>query len=122
MNYNYIAGFIDGEGCISLIPNPVVITGQCDENVLNLMCEFCGFGAVYKRSEATDKHRAVYQWKIGGKKAIEFLEKIKDSLVLKKEQAELLISHKELFGRQRNTNELVAARKEVAEQLKAMKR
>ena len=122
MTNDYIAGFIDGEGCISCIPYPVVITGQCDRNVLELMCEFTGFGGVYHKMDATDKWRAASQWKINGVKAIEFLESIVDKLVLKKPEALLLIENKHLFERRRNTDELLAARKEIASQLKAMKR
>ena len=122
MNYAYIAGFIDGEGCISMTPNPVVITAQCSREILDEMCEFTGYGGVYNKSGGNEKHRASSQWKINGRKAIEFLEKIVEHLVVKKDEALLLIEHKHLFAWSKQTDELVAARKEIASQLKAMKR
>ena len=94
-----------------------MIVTQCDRNVLDVLCEFTGAGKVYFKREAKGKWREAHQWKIGGLKAIKFLESIVDKLVLKKAEAQLLIDNQDLFRYQKNSEELLARRSEVASQL-----
>ena len=123
MDLNYIAGFFDGEGTIGLNPYPITNCGQCNEEILQQMRDFVGLGDVYIQREAQGKWRKCFQWKISGKNAIRFLEIITPHLVLKKAQAEFLLSKRGLFEKGlRRTDELVAARKEASSELKRMKR
>ncbi len=124
MTYEYIAGFIDGEGCISMTSNPNIIVTQCNEEVLSKMCEFTGLGAVYdKKMPRNDKWRQAWQWKIGGKQAIEMLERIAALLVLKKPEAELMLENKDLFNKyQKQTEEVLSRKADVKAELKRLKR
>lgn len=93
----YVAGFFDGEGCILVStdgkkfvgrPNnhrPRVTIGQKHKAPLILL-EYHWGGMILKKK---NRGYGGYEWVLCGQKAIDFIDDIKEFLILKKEQAEL---------------------------------
>ena len=107
-----MAGFIDGEGCITLSklyrPNktktsvefqPVVQIGMADtpqnKKVLKLLKEeYGGYYAEYARKKLV--HRDTVFWRVTDNKATILLEDILPYLIIKREQAEIVIRFSKL--------------------------
>ncbi len=97
----YIAGLIDGEGCIGIYSYPdgrgvsrlhildVVITNN-NPACYQFLKERFG-GAVHERKYKAEFVNSNYQWRLRGIKAKDFLELIEPYLILKKQQAQLAI-------------------------------
>ena len=99
MNWNYIAGFFDGEG--NLHVHPVVgASGKktyqlqvriysSDDKILKILQEFMNLGKIYLK-----KKTRVFELTIANKKdCFEFLIKIKDFVILKKSQINYLLNN-----------------------------
>lgn len=119
----WLAGFVDGEGCIyiSRHKHPRVSTGiqyslkveisQADEGLLNAIRDRVGFGR-NARNKGVDKQawrkskRGVYALKWSSNQAYEILKNILPYLVVKKNQATLAIEFQELvrgnYGKRSN--------------------
>lgn len=99
-NYAYIAGIIDGEGCISIIKAKnnracgyewqlrIAVTNNSIRIIKKLIGVFGGRFQTRIRDVA--KHKQ-FVWYLYGKKACEMLKKVKPYLQEKKEQADLAI-------------------------------
>lgn len=88
----YIAGFFDGEGSITVTKDLSlqVVIGQNNEEVLLAIARFFGTGKVSgQKIRRGHKQCFVIRW--CGKNAATMLERIKEFLVLKKHRAELAI-------------------------------
>lgn len=100
VNKEYLAGFFDGEGCIHLgvttasgtnnkYPSLIVSLAQSGENgkqlLLNIQAEYGGSLSMNKKLKPS--HKDGYQLRWRGSKGILFLNKIKDSLIIKKQKA-----------------------------------
>jgi hypothetical protein len=103
MTYEYIAGFIDGEGSLSLVRGgayryagverqptyrPTITVSNTNREVLSLMRDFADVGNIYTHSRADEKRRAGYVWMVvGHAPVLLLLPRITDALVIKKQQA-----------------------------------
>lgn len=87
-----IAGFFDGEGCISIQKNGSVSVGvvNTSKNNLDFIQSIFG-GTISERLQKVNKTQYVYR--LYGKDAIEFLEQIKGYLIDKKDQAEATLEY-----------------------------
>ncbi|MBU1988150.1 MAG: hypothetical protein KKD94_01555 [Nanoarchaeota archaeon] len=89
MNWDYIAGFIDGEGSIILKPPRVrIYISNTNKEVLDEIRKFLGCGKVYEinRKNADKKWRKQYGWTIcSHKEVLRILKNLKNRLVIKKE-------------------------------------
>jgi endogenous inhibitor of DNA gyrase (YacG/DUF329 family) len=97
----YIAGFVDGEGCISFYKkgisiNVKLIACNCKRFVLDWIVKQTGVGAVTRHHFATDKHAESFYWQCNSKAAVSVLRQIEPYLILKREQANLAIRVQEL--------------------------
>ena len=139
MNNYYLAGFVDGEGYISLIPVthkkylskyyiPVVKIASTNEEIINMLKRQYG-GYVYKRTFPNSRNQKdAWAWEIKNKKSVlEFLIQIVDKLKIKKRNAELVIEYcKFPFGfskkRYKNTYspKLVIRARDILEELKVL--
>lgn len=100
-NLIWLAGFIDGDGCIYCKPRIhnnkykyielQIIVGQSGAMGLKL-CEelqyFYGFGKITSYHGSTITKQKAYLTRLQGKKALMFLKKIVPYLYIKKQQAE----------------------------------
>ena len=113
LNKQYLAGLFDGEGWISLRPQSTkrylssitIQVGICNTHpiVKKLYDNFGGF--LTSRKENL-QHKKCYRWSLGKKKDIKnFLELIYPYLIIKKEQAKIMLKFiglKTVSGRRRN--------------------
>lgn len=104
----YLAGIIDGEGNIGIYKSTQNKNGSymatlrivsTDIKLINWLCvEFDGYYVtqVYsKKYNYSDRHT----WELSGREQYKLLKRIKEYLIIKKEQAELNISYYEKVGR-----------------------
>lgn len=101
VNYAYLAGILDGEGCLRVSKNhqanmtspfyqSAVQVGMQDYRVLEMFKRAFG-GSVYKE-RVVHGRLPVYRWRINSKRGtIKLLKKLLPYLVTKKEQAEALM-------------------------------
>lgn len=94
----YIAGLFDGEGCITAsISNSTVVRFQLciantNKDVMRWLIVKCD-GRIYTRKPKNQKWRTNYVWNLAGNVRIaEFLQAIEKFLIIKKQQALLVIS------------------------------
>jgi hypothetical protein len=91
MNLAYVAGLLDGEGCIgftqcrtNMIPR-IIITNTNKELIEMLYKEFGGCIRAAKKGK--EHWKSAYHWVVTSKLAISFLIKIQKYLILKYDQA-----------------------------------
>ena len=132
LDLSYLAGFFDGEGCISILKyskkkewNPAYFLqaqiGQKYGDTLDWVKETFG-GSVYKKRDQT--------WIVSNFKAYEFIKLLTPYLKYKKPQAELAIKFYEerILGAKRkhasdpHTKEEIAKREEMRIQMQILKR
>lgn len=88
----YVAGFFDGEGCVSVVrhrglPSLRVDLIQCDYNILHLIG--LKFGREpNKKTVRNAKHRQGWSLSFCGKTALPFLEYLRPHVVLKRKLVE----------------------------------
>lgn len=95
----YIAGFFDGEGCITARPvngrsiHIHISIGQKDSSILTLIKEFFGYGIIGKRGPSdSNPRRDIWRYRITKTELVlDFLQKINSHLVIKRGQSELAI-------------------------------
>ena len=130
----YVAGFIDGEGCIRAeLRNPrlgngvsvghrvILIVANTHRPVLEAMQERWG-GSIYRRK---NPGKVLWVWHTGGPTARAVLEDVLPYLVVKKEQAETalkLIKTMRNRGRAVLTDEEIRYREELRLQLVEQKK
>jgi len=102
----YLAGFIDGEGCISIIeqrrtnsPMPslhvVVAVSSCEKTILDYWAEKTGLGSVNLSTKARGNSRNGYLWQVSARKAMGLLVMVYPYLILKKPQADVAFDFQE---------------------------
>lgn len=95
----YIAGFIDGEGTISMqwinnryCTGPFVQVANTHKGVIDWISEVTEIGhKAYAYDRHPEKQKKAYLLQYRGTKAIELLEQIEPYLIVKKEQAKVLM-------------------------------
>lgn len=127
LSWKYIAGFIDGEGCIDVqiskgnyvTPRLRVALAEPGKEVLEHLQANFG-GSLLKRESTNSNWSTAYSWEITGyAKVASLLRNIVNHLVIKKEQARLILwCESNLKGRHLNED----VRKCAIQELKAMKR
>ena len=96
MNWDYVAGFLDGEGSIIIKPPRVrLYISNTNEEILIKIKDFLGCGRVF---EAKRKHNPKwskqYGWTICNHlEVLRILKKLKDKLILKKDLCEKAIKY-----------------------------
>ena len=114
MNWNYIAGFFDGEGSISVSRvkgnNPPERIQYClririynsEISVLKKIKSFLNYGKIYINHRLIG-HNLVYELSIIKKLEVkEFLDKIKDLVMLKKSQIDFVLNNYDFQFRKSN--------------------
>jgi intein/homing endonuclease len=130
----YLAGLFDGEGCIGYYKRKgnrskysyvsLVTISQTDFRPILWLHEKVGFGTVITKP---GKKHVEHQWTTNKRQYVyEFLEAIQPYLILKREQADLLLAHITIEGfepykKGTVTPEIVAARETVYQQLRSLK-
>ena len=96
ISYSYLAGFIDGEGCIgftqcrgNLVPR-LVITNTNLDIIEALKEQFGGYITIPKKYNSSWKQG--YHWTLTGNKAVDLLDKCIKHLKIKTSQAEALFA------------------------------
>ena len=117
----WLAGFVDGEGCITLnrrlnaAGNPsysaVLMIANTDRTILEHIGGTLGVGGVY--AKGGDRHfpntRPAWQWTVGGRQAREVVALIRPYVRLKRAQADALLEFKPLaIGRKGPRSEQAA--------------
>ncbi|MBI2003578.1 MAG: LAGLIDADG family homing endonuclease [Parcubacteria group bacterium] len=105
MNWDYIAGFVDGEGSITKKGNRIrILVSQTNKKVLDEIAKFSGTGFVYKvtKRESHWKDAWVYAV-IGNKNVHKFLKSTKEKLIVKKKKAKSALRTLEDFFRKEKT-------------------
>jgi hypothetical protein len=107
MNWDYFAGFFDGEGsiCICKVANKRsgnfwyrlnVSCVNTDSRPLHDLCQIeYGGKYFYRHPKATPERKDSYQMIMTGKSTLGILKKLEDKLILKKAQAKLGIEFQE---------------------------
>ena len=97
----YLAGFIDGEGCISIqkiarqakgatpVYTLALVIASCDKDVLMYWREKTGLGAISTRKAQRENCRDGHLWGIRSAQAVSLLKEVYPYLMLKKEQADI---------------------------------
>ena len=113
----YIAGFVDGEGCITLIETkrkdrgnnrlaPIIAIANTNKEGLEWIAKRLEVNRIVVTSKQTEKWKRGYQLKIEAiNRVYEVLEAILPYLVIKKEQAQLVMGfisgHGNMQGKER---------------------
>lgn len=97
----YIAGIIDGEGCITIrkwksqgkiYHKPVIELGMCCRDVVAFVADYFGKNSlwfdVYRKNI---KWKPIHKWRVTGTFVIPILEQILPFLIEKREQAEIVL-------------------------------
>ena len=103
----YLAGFFDGDGCVSIAKSQTtisptyaltVIFTQADGPFLEYWQRRTGLGNVYERSLKSNRspRHPGFQWRMSHKDSIKFLKKIFGHVALKKDQVQLALEFAKL--------------------------
>lgn len=96
MNWDYIAGFIDGEGSIIVVPPRVrIYISNTNKKVLERICKFIGAGkvSVVKR-QMKENWKEQYAWTLcEHSKCLEILKKLENKLIIKREKCQEAIKY-----------------------------
>lgn len=122
--YAYLAGIIDGEGCLrvnqsGLYHVPVLLVGSTSLELIKYLKDTFG-GSYYNADRAGQKgnNKRSYQWRIGSKKLFELLEPTLPYMVVKREHAKLMLHYRDIAVDGRSvklTNEIVAERNSIVD-------
>jgi hypothetical protein len=94
---SYLAGYIDGEGCIGYYSMPIILLESCHPAPMTFMQSIYG-GRVRSRKRTGDRQtkRTVYVLRYGADLCIHILKELIPYLIEKKEQAEAIVRMREL--------------------------
>jgi hypothetical protein len=113
LDLRYIAGFMDADGCIAIARfskpgsihvryQPRVTATNCDRRIPDAIQKQFG-GSVHQTRVATGKHRCTYNWIAVSKTATDFIEAVYPFLVVKKEQAKLVLKLQKNIEKHKHT-------------------
>jgi hypothetical protein len=98
----YIAGIVDGEGCIMLQKCsarasdayifPVVKVANTDFRLMDWLTDKVGAGSIQYRTRSHVGCKNVQHWTIASNQAIEFLKAIRPYLIVKAQQADVALA------------------------------
>jgi hypothetical protein len=122
LSAGYVAGFIDGEGCLSVFkskPRPsrsyaeyvaVLVVVNTNRDVLEAIRDWVGTGTVYDASRASAMHKRTYQYHAKGRQLIPILKRLMPHLVVKRRQARLMLDFFETDSRDYVARDTILAR------------
>ena len=97
MNWNYLAGFLDGEGSIIINPPRVrLYISNTNKKILDEIKEFVKCGSVYEvnMKNKNKKWKKQYGWTIGfHRDVLRILKNLRSKLVVKRELCEKAITY-----------------------------
>lgn len=106
----YIAGIIDGEGCIRLAwarstVFPQILIVNTNLKLLNILQEIYGGDIHEQKNAARRGWKRSYQWRLSWSRAVDLLDEVYPFLIIKREQAETVFAWQECrHGRGREFN------------------
>lgn len=89
MNWDYLAGFTDGEGCIKMYNGPRITYGQKSVEILEEIRHFLGLDHL----KITYSRNCNYLQICDAKAICRILTELVPRLIVKKEDAECLLNH-----------------------------
>ncbi|KKN34944.1 hypothetical protein LCGC14_0788850 [marine sediment metagenome] len=108
LKYAYLAGLIDGEGCIQIKRQKdsaksfgfyfrleVQITSTNEKLIAYLISNHDGY--IYKQKSANPKHKTALHWRVGSTTAKKLLEKVFPYLIIKREQAQVAYKFQQIL-------------------------
>lgn len=130
----YLAGLIDGEGCITITkakrphstPLPIyillIVISQKDKQLLDFWKAKTQLGSVFAVKKS--RNDGIYQWQIKSRQAETLLRAVYDFLILKKNQADLVFkfmkaTHKRGYNK-RSSSENVRFKEECYQSIKKL--
>ena len=90
MKLGYLAGLIDGEGCVSVDERgrpTLTVTNTFEPLVTALQAQFGGIIHIRAYKNPARAHKTVYTWRIRGKEAVNIIRKCARHLIIKSEVA-----------------------------------
>ena len=95
MNWDYIAGFIDGEGSIIIKPPRIrIYISNTNKEILTAIRKFLKCGSIYKIKRTNKNWKDQFGWTIcDHTHCLRILEGLKDKLVVKKDKCEKAIKY-----------------------------
>jgi len=94
----YVAGIVDGEGTVTLMkhhrnetPTPSVSVANNNLELLKWLKSLNG-GTITNKKKRLPHHHKSYAWYVRQDRALRFLNEIKQYLIIKRKQAELITS------------------------------
>lgn len=124
--WKYLAGLIDGEGCIDVQVSKQVyvrprlrIAMTAPALDILKMCKNSYGGHIMSRNKTNENWTQAYSWELAGYSSCKVLRNIVNHLILKKEQARFLLwMERNIKGKHVSTE----VRDAIREELKLMKR
>ncbi len=123
---SYIAGIIDGEGCIGLYAgkssygniryNAKLLITNTNTNLLNWLKDTTGLGNIYKNFVTNTNWKQAYRWEVCPNSMRELLPLISQYLIVKKNQCDIILQYLSIQD-YKNNQELV---KELVDKLKIL--
>jgi len=137
LDKKWLAGFLDGEGSFGVsrktvtrngftweLFQPFVVLSQSGEKNLWILEELkkaFGEGIYdYRRSNWSPKWKPAWKWQISNSRAVKFAEWIKDDLLVKKQQAEVLSKFPVGKAGIKRSEEIFNGQKETYKKLKIL--
>lgn len=98
VSLQYLAGFIDGEGCINFAKNrggifPRILVTNTNIEILNLLKENFGGDVTVTKVKDKENWKPRGVWRLSWAKAIELVEQLHEHLKIKQKQVELVIAY-----------------------------
>jgi hypothetical protein len=109
----WLAGIIDGEGCVTIekfkgLYIPRVIVGSRSLPMIEKIRQITNCGFVKKKIDKRYKEQPIYvEWVANSNAIRKFLPEIVDYLVVKKEQAMLILKALDLLEKRKHTNRAI---------------
>ena len=105
MDYvTYIAGFLDGEGCICASNSYLAVTlTNINREPLELAERLFG-GTIYEQAPRDSRHKLLFRWQVNGQEAAGVLRYLLPYLIVKRKQALLGIKLADASNRQDRFN------------------
>jgi hypothetical protein len=104
LSKEYIAGLIDGEGCIGIYEYNnrhsfsfrVQLKGCFPRELIELLKREYG-GSIFQGKQKNPKHRDFTQWAVISKYAVRFIQELLPHMIIKKEEAKLFLEAWEYY-------------------------
>ena len=111
LSLEYIAGFIDGEGCITLTKRhkkrsngavhveyqPVLVIVNTNRPILEEMQRVIG-GSVVLVSKGDARCKTSYALRLGNRQCYDAIKELRAFLILKRQQANLVLKYRQMKG------------------------